>query len=416
MTIAVVGGGAAGLMAAGFAAQNGAKVTLFESNPKVGRKIYITGKGRCNVTNNSDVQTVLANIPVNPRFLYAALGKCSPKDVMDFFEAQGVALKTERGNRVFPESDHATDIIDALLRFVRAQGVKIVFESVIDIQTTQTEDGTQIAGLQTKSCKYDFDRVILATGGASYTATGSTGDGYRFAKELGHTIVTPRPSLIPLVETGNTCEKLMGLSLKNVQISVFENNKKIYTEFGEMLFTHYGLSGPLVLSASSHMRHFGSKDYRVDIDLKPALDEATLNKRVLSDFEKYKNNDIGNALSDLLPRKIIPVILYASGIDPHTKVHSITKEQRRDFVQKLKNFSIAISGARPINEAIITTGGVSVKEVNPKTMASKKVDGLYFAGELLDVDAYTGGFNLQIAWATGKLAGESAAANVMNNE
>ncbi len=411
MKIAVIGGGAAGLMAAGYAAGAGAQVLLFESMPKVGRKIYITGKGRCNVTNNSDVQTVLANIPVNPRFLYSALGQCSPQDVMDFFAEQGVALKTERGNRVFPESDHATDIIDALVRFIRAQGVRTVFETVTDILTKDDK----ITGVSTAKSDYTVDRVIIATGGASYTATGSTGDGYRFAKALGHSIVTPRPSLIPLVENGDTCASLMGLSLKNVQLTVWESGKKIYTEFGEMLFTHYGLSGPLVLSASSHMRHFGSKEYRVDIDLKPALDEATLNKRILSDFEKYKNNDFVNALGDLLPRKIIPVVVERAGIDAHTKVHSITKEQRRALVTVLKCLSIPISGARPINEAIITSGGVSVKEVNPKTMASKKVDGLYFAGEVLDVDAYTGGFNLQIAWATGKLAGICAATEACNS-
>lgn len=403
-TIAVIGGGAAGLMAAGFAAERGARVLLFETNPKVGRKIYITGKGRCNVTNNCDVQQVLANVPVNPRFLYSALGQFSPADVMEFFEAHGVPLKTERGNRVFPVSDKAADIVDALFSYVKKQGVQLIFHSV---QRILTENGA-VSGVEANGKVYSADRVIVATGGASYPATGSTGDGYRFARECGHTVVPPRPSLVPLVEAGDTCRQLMGLSLKNVTLSVFENNKKIYEDFGEMLFTHFGLSGPLVLSASAHMRHFGSKAYHVEIDLKPALDEKTLDKRLLGDFEKHKNSDFINALGDLLPRKLIPVIVQCAEIDPRVKVHSITKAQRQSLLRLLKHFPIVISGARPIAEAIVTTGGVSVKEVNPKTMESKKLSGLYFAGEVLDVDAYTGGFNLQIAWATGRLAGLSA--------
>lgn len=403
-TIAVIGGGAAGLMAAGFAAERGARVLLFETNPKVGRKIYITGKGRCNVTNNCDVQQVLANVPVNPRFLYSALGQFSPADVMEFFEAHGVPLKTERGNRVFPVSDKAADIVDALFSYVKKQGVQLIFHSV---QRILTENGA-VSGVEANRKVYPADRVIVATGGASYPATGSTGDGYRFARECGHTVVPPRPSLVPLVEAGDICRQLMGLSLKNVTLSVFENNKKIYEDFGEMLFTHFGLSGPLVLSASAHMRHFGSKAYHVEIDLKPALDEKTLDKRLLGDFEKHKNSDFINALGDLLPRKLIPVIVQCAEIDPRVKVHSITKAQRQSLLRLLKHFPIVISGARPIAEAIVTTGGVSVKEVNPKTMESKKLSGLYFAGEVLDVDAYTGGFNLQIAWATGRLAGLSA--------
>ncbi len=403
-TIAVIGGGAAGLMAAGFAAERGARVLLFETNPKVGRKIYITGKGRCNVTNNCDVQQVLANVPVNPRFLYSALGQFSPTDVMEFFEAHGVQLKTERGNRVFPVSDKAADIVDALFSYVKKQGVQLIFHPV---QRILTENGA-VSGVEANRKVYPADRVIVATGGASYPATGSTGDGYRFARECGHTVVPPRPSLVPLVEAGDICRQLMGLSLKNVTLSVFENNKKIYEDFGEMLFTHFGLSGPLVLSASAHMRHFGSKAYHVEIDLKPALDEKTLDKRLLGDFEKHKNSDFINALGDLRPRKLFPVMVQCAEIDPRVKVHSITKAQRQSLLRLLKHFPIVISGARPIAEAIVTTGGVSVKEVNPKTMESKKLSGLYFAGEVLDVDAYTGGFNLQIAWATGRLAGLSA--------
>ena len=405
MNIVVIGGGAAGLMAAGTAAEQGARVLLFETNPKVGRKVAITGKGRCNVTNDCDVPTLLANIPVNPRFLYSAFGKWSSVDTMAFFEGLGVPLKTERGNRVFPVSDRATDVVDALWNWVRGAGVKLIHETVTEIHA----EGDKLTGVTAGGKRYPADRVIIATGGASYPKTGSTGDGYRFAKQFGHTIVTPRPSLIPLVEKGDVCAEMMGLSLKNVQVTVFENNKKIYSEFGEMLFTHFGVSGPLILSASSHMRHFGSKEYRIEIDLKPALDEKTLDKRLLSDFEKHKNSDFINALGELLPRKMIPVIIAQAGIDPRAKVHSITKAQRQKLLSMLKAFPVEISGARPIDEAIITTGGVSVKEVSPKTMESKKLPGLYFAGEVLDVDAYTGGFNLQIAWATGRLAGLSAA-------
>ena len=363
MNIIVIGGGAAGLMAAGTAAEQGANVTLFETNEKVGRKLFITGKGRCNVCNDCDAQEVLRNVPVNPRFLYSALGAFSPADVKAFFEEKGVALKTERGNRVFPVSDRASDIIDALFLWVRRTGVSIVHASVSDLIM---QDG-RVTGVRAGKKSWPADRVIVATGGASYPQTGSTGDGYRFAREAGHTVVPANPSLVPLVESGETCRSLMGLSLRNVQLTVFENEKKIYTDFGEMLFTHFGLSGPLVLSASAHMRHFGSKSYRVEIDLKPALDEKTLEK-----------------------------------------VNTITKKQRASLLRVLKCFPVEISGKRPIAEAIVTTGGVSVREVSPKTMESKKCSGLYFAGEVLDVDAYTGGFNLQIAWSTGRLAGLSA--------
>ena len=403
LSIAVIGAGAAGLIAAGTAASLGADVLLFETNPKVGRKIYITGKGRCNVTNNCETSNILANIPVNPRFLYSALGNFNAQDTMNFFESLGVPLKTERGNRVFPVSDKASDIVDALFSYVKKQGVKIVFHTVNDV--LEHQNGFLI---KTDDKQFTVDRVIITTGGASYPATGSTGDGYRFAKNFSHSIVSPRPSLVPLVEKGDTCQKLMGLSLKNVRLTALENNKKIFEDFGEMLFTHFGVSGPLVLSASAHMRHFGSKDYKILIDLKPALDDKTLDKRLLNDFEKYKNSDFINALGELLPRKLIPVIIELAGINPHTKVHSITKAQRASLSKLIKAFPVEISGARPISEAIVTTGGVNVKEINPKTMESKKKTGLYFAGEVIDVDAYTGGFNLQIAWSTGRLAGISA--------
>lgn len=403
LSIAVIGAGAAGLIAAGTAASLGADVLLFETNPKVGRKIYITGKGRCNVTNNCETSNILANIHVNPRFLYSALGNFNAQDTMNFFESLGVPLKTERGNRVFPVSDKASDIVDALFSYVKKQGVKIVFHTVNDV--LEHQNGFLI---KTDDKQFTVDHVIITTGGASYPATGSTGDGYRFAKNFSHSIVSPRPSLVPLVEKGDTCEKLMGLSLKNVRLTALENNKKIFEDFGEMLFTHFGVSGPLVLSASAHMRHFGSKDYKILIDLKPALDDKTLDKRLLNDFEKYKNSDFINALGELLPRKLIPVIIGLAGINPHTKVHSITKAQRASLSKLIKAFPVEISGARPISEAIVTTGGVNVKEINPKTMQSKKKTGLYFAGEVIDVDAYTGGFNLQIAWSTGRLAGISA--------
>jgi len=403
--IIVIGGGAAGLMAAGTAAEEGAHVLLLEKNTRPGRKLAITGKGRCNVTNDCDVSTVLANVPTNPRFLYSALGGCAPADVMAFFEREGVPLKTERGSRVFPASDRALDIVDALCRWVRRSGVQVMHAAAEEILTA---DG-QVCGVRAGGQELSAEAVILSAGGASYPLTGSDGDGYRFAKATGHMVVPPRPSLVPLVEDGSTCTALMGLSLKNVQLTAFENDKKIFTGFGEMLFTHFGLSGPLTLSASAHMRHFGSKRYRVEIDLKPALDEKTLDRRILSDFSEHKNSDFINALGGLLPRKLIPVVVDLAGIDPRCKVHSITKAERAALLRTLKAFPVNISGTRPVAEAIVTTGGVSVREISPKTMESKKCPGLYFAGEVIDVDAYTGGFNLQIAWATGRLAGLSAA-------
>ena len=404
MNIVVIGGGAAGLMAAGTAAEAGAHVTLLEKNEKVGRKLFITGKGRCNVCNNCDTQQVLENVPVNPRFLYSALGGFGPADVMAFFEAHGVPLKTERGGRVFPVSDRAADIIDALFTWVKHAGVKIIHEAAAELELA---DG-RVAGVRAGGRLLPADRVIVATGGVSYPQTGSTGDGYRFARQAGNTIVPPNGSLVPLVTPGG-CAPLMGLSLRNVQVTVFENNKKIWSDFGEMLFTHFGLSGPLILSASAHMRHFGSKGYHIEIDLKPALDEKTLDKRLLSDFDKHKNSDFINALGDLLPRKLIPEVIHLSGIDPRAKVNGITKAQRADLLRTLKHFLVLVSGKRPVEEAIVTTGGVAVKEISPRTMESKKCAGLYFAGEVLDVDAYTGGFNLQIAWSTGRLAGRAAA-------
>ncbi len=406
MTVAVIGAGAAGLMAAYAAAQEGAKVLLFEPNEKIGRKIMITGKGRCNVTNNCDTQTFLANVPQNPRFLYSALGAFGVQDIMAFFEEQGVPLKTERGNRVFPQSDRSVDIVDALFHAMHRAGVTMIHKRVTNLHTDETG---AICAVEADGQRYPVERAVLATGGKSYPLTGSTGDGYVLAQKLGHTVTPLRPSLIPLTCEGKDCPRMQGLSLKNVTLTIYENNKKLHDGFGEMLFTHFGISGPLVLSASSHMRKWDSATYRAEIDLKPALDRSTLDKRVLSDFSERQNVDFHNALSALLPRKIIPIIIEHSGIDPHAKVHSITKKQRASLVTAIKQFPLTITGTRPIEEAIVTSGGVSVREVSPKTMESKKVPGLYLAGELLDVDAYTGGFNLQIAWSTGYLAGQSAA-------
>ena len=402
--IAVIGGGAAGMMAAYAAAKSGAQVTLYEKNEKLGKKIYITGKGRCNVTNDCSRDVFFDQVVTNPKFLYSAFETFDNQAVMQLLEQAGCPLKTERGNRVFPQSDKAADIIDALFLWVKKAGVTIVHTTADELLI---EDGA-LTGVRAGHKTYKANRVIVATGGASYPQTGSTGDGYRFARQAGHTVVPANPSLVPLVEDGDTCQKLMGLSLRNVQLTVYENEKKLYSDFGEMLFTHFGLSGPLVLSASAHMRHFGSKKYRVEIDLKPALDEKTLDKRLLADFDKHKNSDFINALGELLPKKLIPVVIEKSGIDPREKVNSITKVQRAALLRVLKAFPVEISGKRPIAEAIITTGGVSVREVSPKTMESKKLPHLYFAGEVLDVDAYTGGFNLQIAWSTGRLAGLSA--------
>ena len=404
-TIIVVGGGPAGMMAAITAAEHGAKVTLLEPNERLGKKLNITGKGRCNVTNNAGLETLLANVPGNGKFLYSAFSRFDGRDTMAFFESLGVPLKTERGNRVFPVSDRAFDISAALERRLKALKVTILRDRGVSLNV----EGGTVRGVKGEKRDYPADAVVLATGGVSYPATGSTGEGHRMAAEAGHTVTPLRGSLVPLREKGNTCARMQGLSLRNVGLTVFENDKRLYTDFGEMLFTHFGVSGPLILSASAHMRHFDKKTYRLEIDLKPALDEPTLDKRLLSDFEKYSNSDFANALKDLLPQKLIPVMVDASGIPPHQKVHEITREQRRELLRLLKHFPVDIAGPSPVTDAIVTAGGVKIREINPTTMESKLVRGLYFAGELIDVDAYTGGFNLQIAWATGRAAGEAAA-------
>ncbi len=402
----IIGGGAAGMLAAVEAARSGVKVALLERNPKVGRKIYITGKGRCNVTNHCSVDDVLAAIPQNSRFLYGAVTRTPPSYVEAFFEKEGVALKVERGNRVFPKSDRASDIIDALFFTMKRQGVAIIQDRAVEIVE---EDGV-VVGVIGEKRDYPCKGVILATGGASYPTTGSTGDGYQMAQVLGHTIIPPKPSLIPLEIQGDFCGKMQGLSLKNVTLKIKNSKKKVvYEEMGEMLFTHFGISGPLVLSASAHMRDYEKNQFTCHIDLKPALDEQTLDARILRELSEQINRDITNVLGNLLPRLMIPVALEQSGIPHNRKCRDLTKGERRRLLEFLKNFHMTVRGPRPVSEAIVTSGGVKVNEVDPKTMASKKIAGLYFAGELLDVDAYTGGFNLQIAWATGRCAGLSAA-------
>jgi len=439
--IAIIGGGAAGLMAAGEAAGLGADVTLFEKNEKLGKKLAITGKGRCNVTNLCNINEFLSNVATNPKFLYSALNYFPPRDCVDFFENLGCKLKIERGKRVFPASDNAFDIVDALKKFVRINNVNVKYSNVENILIDNVVGATlcgrpgdgdldyrattqgrpydkKITGLLAGGKKYDFDAVIICTGGISYPGTGSTGDGYKFARQAGHNIIDLKPSLVPIEIKEKFCADLMGLSLKNIKLYVYENDKKIFEEMGEMVFTHFGISGPLVLSASSHIRDVGTtapgrpqKNYKISIDLKPALDEEVLDKRILSDFEKYKNKMFKNSLDDLLPKKIIPVFvnILATNIDPEKKINEITRSERAEIVKLLKNFGLTFKKFRPVEEAVITCGGVDVNGIFSNKMESKSVKGLYFAGEIIDVDAYTGGFNLQIAFSTGKLAGKSAA-------
>lgn len=403
--VIVVGGGAAGMFAAIQAASDGAKVLLFEPNDRLGKKLYITGKGRCNVTNHCSWQEVLKNVPRNSRFLYSALSGFPPEQTEAFFEDRGCALKVERGNRVFPVSDRSASVIDVLRGALRETGVAVRQARVTELLT----GNGRISGVRTDRGSFAAPAVILATGGKSYPATGSTGDGYRLAAVLGHSIVPPVGSLVPLVEDGHFCERMQGLALKNIRIRLLdESGKSVFEEFGELLFTHFGLSGPVILSASAHME--AKKRYTVSIDLKPALDEEKLDARILRDFSENQNRNFENALSGLFPKTMIPVIIERSGIHGWEKVNSVTKAQRRALLELTKHFTVQIAGLRPVEEAIITSGGVSVQEVSPKTMESKLVPGLYFAGEILDVDAYTGGFNLQIAWATAFAAGHAAAA------
>lgn len=399
----VVGGGAAGMLAAGAAAEAGAKVILLEKNDRLGKKLAITGKGRCNVTNHCSPDEVLKNIPRNGRFLYSALNAFPPEQTMAFFEGLGCSLKTERGNRVFPESDQSASVIQALRKYLREQHVEV---RQARVQAVLTEDGF-VTGVQTEAGVVRGSRVILCTGGRSYPLTGSTGDGYQMAEKLGHTIVPTRGSLVPLEEDGDWCAKMQGLSLKNVAVRLQnEKGKTVYEDFGELLFTHFGLSGPTILSASAHRKE--GEQYKIVLDLKPALDEQKLDLRMLRDLEQYPNRSIAHVLEALFPKSMVPVMLERSGIDPSTQANSVTRQQRRTLLELTKRFPIQIRGPRPVEEAIVTAGGVRVKEVDPKTMESKLVHGLYFAGELLDLDAYTGGFNLQIAWSTGRAAGLAA--------
>lgn len=404
--VIVIGAGAAGMMAAVTAARNGAKTAVIEPNEKVGRKLAITGKGRCNLTNNSDNENILKNIPRNPRFMYSALSMFSAEDTMNFFEWGGVPLKTERGNRVFPVSDKAYDIVDALFFAMKDEGVTLIRGRVTDILT---EDST-VKGVKTESGNILGDRVILATGGMSYPVTGSTGDGYKLAERLGHTVTELKPSLVPL-ETRENCAEMMGLSLKNVTLTLRDNekNKNVFSEMGEMLFTHFGISGPLVLSASSRMNKVTEGKYTALIDLKPALDMQQLEKRIMRDFDERKNMQLDNALRKLLPEKIILPLLKKAEVSPTKQVNSVTKAERGAILSAIKAFSLSVTAYRPISEAIITDGGISVKEINPKTMESKLIKGLYFAGEIIDVTGFTGGYNLQIAFSTGYAAGVAAA-------
>ena len=408
--IVIIGGGAAGLAAAISASEkykNQAEVTLIEKNERPARKVMITGKGRCNVTNNCNVDTLIANVPKNGKFLYSAFSGFTPKDVISFFETAGVPLKTERGNRVFPVSDEAVDIVDALVKTAKSGGTR--FESAV-AEEILTENGSVVGVKLTDGRVISADSVILATGGMSYPLTGSTGDGYKMAQKLGHTVTELKPSLVPLCIHEGFCTKIAGLSLKNVTLSIFETGKKkpLFSEMGEMLFTHFGISGPLVLSASSHIRYMGKKEYTAFVDLKPALSIEQLDNRILRDFGEEQNKDFANSLSKLLPKSLIPVIIKLSGIKSDKKVNQIEREERLGLCKLIKALPLHITGFRPIEEAIITSGGISVKEIDPKTMGSKLVSGLFFAGEIIDVDAYTGGFNLQIAFSTGFAAGKNA--------
>ena len=401
--IIIIGGGAAGLIASATAAKRGEDVTVIEKNSRPARKVMITGKGRCNVTNACfDLDDLINSVVTNKRFMYSAFSSFMPYDTIALIEEMGVHTKIERGNRVFPESDKAVDIVDALVKNAKQSGVKFV-EGIVTsfntennvIKSVNLADGTVVDG----------DAFAICTGGLSYQSTGSTGDGYRLAESVGHSITDIEPALISLVASNGFVPKLQGLSLRNISIKLLDGEKVIYSDFGEMLFTHYGVSGPVILSASSHMTHPKEHNYKIVIDLKPALDEQTLDKRIQRDFAENTNKDFINSLSKLLPNKLIPVIVKLSGIEPSEKVNQITKPQRQNLVHLLKNFTVNISDFRPINEAIITSGGIDVKEINPKTMGSKIIDNLFFAGEVIDVDAYTGGFNLQVAFSTGYLCG-----------
>ena len=405
MTVIVCGAGAAGLMAAGTAAKTADKVVLIEKNDYVGRKLRITGKGRCNITNACDIEDMIGMFPVNGRFLYSALYTFTNDDIISLIESYGVKTKIERGNRVFPVSDDARDVVGAMRKYAMQKNVRLI---KAEVKSLIIENG-EIRGVNTTAGKIAGDSVILCCGGASYPVTGSDGSGYRLAKAAGHTIIKPTPSLVPLVAAEKWCKEIMGLSLKNVEVTAYNSKgKKLHSGFGEMLFTHFGVSGPIILSLSAHIKNVKDGGCSIKIDLKPALDEAQLDARVLRDFEKQKNKHIINALDALLPKALIPVVVRLSQIDPHKSVNEITRAERKRLCSVIKGFTLHITGFRPIAEAIVTSGGVKTSEIDPSTMESKKTKGLYFAGEIIDVDGYTGGFNLQCAWSTGYLAGLSA--------
>ena len=406
--IVVIGGGAAGMMAAIAAADSGCKVTLIEKNEKLGKKLFITGKGRCNVTNAAEMDTLFANVCSNRKFLYSAFYDFDNRNVMELIEQAGCPLKVERGERVFPVSDHSSDIIGALRRELNRREVEILLNTVV--KDLIVSDNSVTGVVLERGKKLVCDAVIVCTGGISYPSTGSTGDGYRFAESSGHQVVTPTPSLVPLETNEDWCRELMGLSLKNVSLTMTLSKRQVYEGFGEMLFTHFGVSGPLVLSASTYYRE--GADCLLTIDLKPALSEEQLDKRLLREFDANQKKQFKNTLTELFPSRLIPVMIELSGIAPETKVCEITKAKRADFVKVIKHLELTVTGTRGFAEAIITRGGVSVKDVNPSTMESKRVKNLYFAGEVLDLDAMTGGYNLQIAWSTGHLAGKSAAESV----
>lgn len=406
--VIVIGGGPAGILAAGAAGARGRKVLLIEKNEKLGKKLFITGKGRCNVTNAADMDEFMSNIPKNSKFLYSAFRGFSNNDLVDLLNEMGLKTKVERGNRVFPESDKSSDVIKALQKYLDKNNVKVMLNTAV--KKVEANDGIIESVVLENGKSFKCESVIVCTGGISYPLTGSTGAGYEFAKAAGHTVTDLYPSLIPLVVKEDYIKELQGLSLKNVSIKVIVDNSTIYEDFGEMLFTHYGLSGPIILSASfyitEHLRK--NRDIRLKIDLKPALSEEELDKRVLKDFQEKINKNFKNSLNDLLPQKLIPVIIKSCKIDENKEVNQISKEERKQLVNILKNMEFTITGTRPIAEAIVTSGGISLKEINPKTMGSKLVQGLYFAGEVMDLDAYTGGFNLQIAFSTGYAAGSNA--------
>lgn len=400
LKIGVIGGGPAGMLFAATAAGFGHDVTLFEQNEKLGKKLYITGKGRCNITNLCDEETLIKNVVTNPKFMYSSFYTFPPHQVVDFFESHGVKTKVERGNRVFPLSDKSSDVIKALSDAMIEMGVKICLNTRV---TKLSHDGTKVYGLITEGKEEAFDRVIVATGGYSYQMTGSRGDGYHFAKETCHKTLPPEQALVPFNVKEDWVRSLQGLSLKNVVFSVYNKKKVVYEELGEMMFTHFGVTGPVVLSASSFVKN-EAMPYKATIDLKPGLSMDQLDDRLLRDFAKFNRKDFANALDDLLPSKLIPILVDLSQIDPRKKVDQITKEERSRLLGLLKGLEITLTSKRSFNEAIITKGGVDVKEINPNTMMSKKIQGLYFIGEVLDVDALTGGFNLQVAFSTAYLA------------